>query len=496
MATLGSQAQTYNNITSTAGIIATHHANKMSTGIAVADFDGNGHDDLFMTGYFNDSVLYFNDGNGQYSINSNWFVPDMSNKNCGSVAAADINNDGTQDLYVACLGNNYVLINNGSRFIDVTNESNINHPERTEALAWGDLNQDGWLDLVVGVHPLSFPPNTADPDNIDKVFFNNGDNSFTEVNINIDINQLAKATLALILTDIDFDGDLDIYMLNDRHQGNVLIMNDGPGCGGWCFSDATTTTNTARPADSMGIAVADYDLDGDWDMSYSSIDEHVFLKNTGSASLPVYDDSLVPVEPFVTQAAGWGTLMYDADNDGFEDLFVAAQYGSPAFMSNLLALNQGNGFFSDVTVASGITDASGSQAAVWLDHNLDGRLDLAYGRYNGNYQLMENTTQNTHSWVGFKLKSLTTDVNRDAIGTKVRVTLSDGREMIRELRAGESRGSNNSKLVHFGLGSASMTSVEIIWPNQEVYTFSTLAPSSYHVINYSGPDLIFRSAFE
>jgi len=490
-----SVAQTFVNVTDSSGIEMPHSANKMSTGIAVADFDNNGLDDLFMTGYDLNSLLFFNQGNGQFQVNLGWSMPDFTAGKCGSVVAADYNNDGNQDLYVACLGRNYLLKNNGSGFEDVTSQSGTDHDERTEAVAWGDINQDGWLDLLVGVHPLSLPVNPNDPDDFDKILLNNGDDTFTVMAHNIPLAQIGKATLAVSFTDIDLDGDLDIYILNDRYHGNVLLINEGSGCGDLCFTDISVSTGADRPADSMGIAIADYDLDGDWDLSYSSIDEHIFLKNTGTIQNPVFDDQMVSISPFPANTSGWGTLMFDAENDGYEDLYVATQHGFPDPSTNFFFSNQGNGLFSDNTTAAGLIEPTGSQAAAWLDFNADGKLDLVYGRYNDLYQLIENTTDNTNNWLGLKLKG-EVGFNRDAIGSVVMVELSDGRHLIRELRSGESRGSNNAKLIHFGIGNASVEEIKIRWPNQDTQRFNWMPINTYSHITYTGPDSLFTSGFE
>lgn len=134
----------------------------------------------------------------------------------------------------------------------------------------GDLNNDGWLDLVVAAQPNTSTPDLSDPNELDHFFINNQDGTFTDIYTLFPAVEIAKVTLALILLDVDFNNDLDIYFANDKHDNNVLFRNDGPGCGGWCFTNIGPATGADYSAYCMGVASSDYDHDGDWDISYSS----------------------------------------------------------------------------------------------------------------------------------------------------------------------------------------------------------------------------------
>jgi hypothetical protein len=489
-----SAAVNYQNVTSDAGINMPHSANKMSTGIAIADFDNNGYPDLFFTGYDHNAKLYFNQGNETFVENPSFLMPNFTAGSCGSAAAADFDNDGWSDLYVACLGNNYLLRNlEGSGFHNITTSSGTNHPERTESVAWGDLNNDGLLDLVLGVHPLGFPVNPNDPNDFDFILFNNGDLTFTRIAHPVDLSFIGRATLALVLTDIDFDHDLDIYLLNDRDHGNVMLRNDGQGCTDWCFTEISLANGADVPANTMGIAVADYDNDSDWDLSYSDIDTHLFLKNNGTGGNLVFDEVSNSIGIDFDNGAGWGTLMYDADNDGWEDLFLATGQSTP-LESNIFYSNNQNGTFSDLTQSVGLTDTNRTQAVAWLDFNKDGHLDLTYGRYNQNYQLQKNLGDN-NNWLAFNLMG-GMSINRDAIGTKIEVEDSNGLKQIRELRSGESRGSNNHLILHFGLGSSQSVDITVTWPDGLTQFIENIPSNQYYNLVYPPYDMIFDSGFE
>ncbi|TDR22815.1 CRTAC1 family protein [Marinicella litoralis] len=490
-----SAAVTFENVTVALGIDMPHFANKMSTGIAAADFDNNGYVDLYLTGYDYDSKLYFNDGQS-FIENSQLIVPDLSGERCGSVAAADFDNDGWQDIYVACWGNNYLLHNQqGNGFVDITTSSGTDHLERTEAVSWGDLNNDGLLDLVLGVTPLSGTPDLNDPNDLDHVFFNNGDLTFTDIYGVLDPVEISRSTLALVLTDIDMDNDLDIYFANDKHQVNVMLRNDGPGCGGWCFTNVAGAQGSDHSAYCMGVAVGDYDNDLDWDLSYSSIDEHILLQNTHTNTEPIFSSVAQSAGVNISTGYGWSTLLFDTDNDGWEDMYLATTGGAPQPVSNHLFHNNQNGTFSDITATSGVEDIHPTEGAAWLDYDQDGRLDLTVGRFNLNYQFLKNSTVNNQHWIGFKLRG-GADVNRDAIGSKIIVTDALGNSQMRELRAGESRGSNNEKILHFGLGNASSVSAQIIWPNGYQQSIDQVAADQYIQLVYPVYDHIFTHQFE
>jgi len=489
-------AQTFSDVTSAAGIAMAHSSNKMSMGIAVADFDNNGWPDIYYTGFFLNSKLYFNQGDGSFLENANFTMPDMTNAECGSVAAADYDNDGWKDIYVSCNGDNHLLHNNqGQGFTDVTTVSGTNHPTRTEAVAWGDLNNDGWLDLVVAAQPDSATPDLDNPNNLDHFFLNNQDGTFSDIYTSFPAAEIARTTLALMLIDIDFDNDLDMYFANDKHQGNVLYRNDGPGCNGWCFTDIGPATGANYTAFCMGVASSDYDRDGDWDFSYSSIDEHILLQNQNAQGTNSFTEVAATAGTTFATGYGWGTVFFDADNDSGEDLFVGLTGGAGEAASNYFYHNDLDGTFSNLTASSNLTDTNPTQAVAWLDYNKDGLMDLSYGHFNIGYILQKNTTVNSNNWIAFSLEG-GADINRDAIGTKIKVSTADGVEQIKALRSGESRGSNHQMVLHFGTGGHTQVDITVTWPNGMTQTLTNIATNQYKKLIYPPADVVFKSGFE
>jgi len=488
-----SHAQLFADVTSKAGIDAPHLADKPSTGIAIADFDRNGWPDVFVTGYFRDSRLFLNQGNGSFLPFPTPAAVALPKGRCGSVAAADYDNDGWPDLYVACWGSNYLLRNlQGVGFADTTAAAGVDNQGRSEAVAWADINGDGWLDLFVGNHPLSALPDLGDPRNLDQIFLSNGDGSFHSISPLLAPATLAKLVLGAVFTDIDLDGDPDLYVVNDKHYGNTLWRNDGPGCGGWCLTDVSLVTGTERPAYSMGVTVGDYDRDGDWDLVYSSIHEQVLLRGQqAQGALGFVDQGVAAGISY--DAIGWGVLLFDADNDGWEDLFLATSQLA-AGNTDRLFRNQADSRFADITMLSGLGRTEPTQAAAWLDYDRDGRLDLMLGHYNIAYSLNRNLAPGGH-WLAIRLEG-NGPVNRDAIGSLVRISTPDGGQQMRELRAGESRGSSNEPMVHFGLGAATSVAVAIRWPDGLEQELGYLEVDRYHQVAYPVPGVLFAQGFE
>lgn len=503
LATGPARAQVFEVLAPSAGFEPSFLANIPGGGIAVADFDGDGLPDIFVTGYFLANRLFYNQGDGSFLENPA-INAQVAGQQCNVVAAADFDNDGWVDVYVACRDRSNLLLRNlaGQGFENVIQPA-IDHAAvgsnspRVEAIAWGDLTGNGHLDLFLGVYPAMADPDLANPDNLDRILLNHGDGSWTEVAgsfVGADRAKLGRAVLAAIIADLDDDGRPDIYVVNDKLHGNTLWRNLGPGCGSWCFGDVSAAVGALRPAFGMGVAVADLDRSGRWDLYYSSIDEQVLLRGTGNpGAMQFVEDSESVLNH---RGVGWSTILSDFDNDGWDDAYLAVNSGNFSTTSSVdqLFRNRGDGEFDRVTMGSGLDQARPTEAAARIDFDRDGRLDLVLGHWNQGYRLYRNISPQAGNWLGLSLRG-GGPVNRGAVGAVVEVHTGAGNPQRRMLSAGESRGSSHEPVLHFGLGAASEAQVRIHWPDGLVEDIGVLAAGQYHHRLHPAADPIFASGF-
>lgn len=484
--------QDFTDVTNQAAFAAPYARVSPSGGTAVADFNRDGWPDVFTTGDLAANTLLLNQANGAFVRSPLSHALELAGAGCGSTAAADYDNDGWPDLYIACAQRNYLFRNDrGRAFVDVTDLLDANHGRNTQAVAWADIDGDGRLDLVLGVHEPNGGPPPPQRETWDQLMLNRGVNGFENLSHVFNPTQSVKKTLALVVTDIDGDGDPDIYFVNDKFDGNSLWRNDGPGCNGWCFADISASSGADRPADGMGVAVGDYDRDLDLDIFYSGSGEQILLQNQKAQAGHPTAFVEVPVEAGASvQTTGWGVVFLDADNDGWEDLFVA---GSGIDPTDFLLSNQKDGSFSHN--GTGLTHDLWTYSAARLDYDRDGRLDLLLGHPDGDYRLYRNISDTGNHWLVLRLEA-GGGVNRDGIGSRARVTTPDGAVQMKELRAGASRGVSHQPILHFGLGQFDRAEVDLFWPDGSEQSLGHIPGNRYHHVVYAPIEIVHIDGFE
>ncbi len=490
------------DISESSGVNVSHSSGTFAIGQAWIDFDNDGDLDIYVTDQNGPNHLLINQGNETFAENDQFANIQLHDQACVGVSVADFDNDGWDDIYVNCLGDNHLFKNNyGQSFTDVTTVVGVNDTNNSQVSAWADVNNDGWLDLYVvnyndgeGSGSVSLGSGPAK----DKFFLSKGDGTFTNINADLNDVNLFKPGLAVTFFDYDNDGDQDLYVVIDRFHGNVLWRNDGPAteeCGTyWCFTDVSNETGTGAEVYGMGIATGDIDLDGDMDMYFSSIGEQLLLLNQlsqGSATfIDVSDQSILNVP----ETAGWATAFFDYDNDSYLDAMIAT-YGTNDQTMEKLFKGNGDATFIDVTHDAGISDHIYTEGFAYGDMNSDGKLDVLKGNNNSGYKLYKNNTQNENNWIGFELVGYG-PVNRNAIGAKVSIQTTDGKNLIRTVTSGDARGSGNQLSVHFGLGKSHLKQATIMWPSGEKQVVSELMPNMSHTfINPLGL-MIFQNSFD
>ncbi len=526
----------FRDVSAQAGINATHRAiwyehapvpyegAYLAAGSAWADYDGDGWVDLFVTGNLDPNALYRNNGDGSFSLAESSEALRLPNTPSGGAVWADYDNDGWRDLYVLNNGPNRLFRNlagagdgavstradgavSTRAFEDVTEIAGVGDIGKATSAAWGDYDEDGHLDLYVtnwSCYPecelLDFSRSR------DALYHNNGDGSFTDVSGLLGFETLLGAGFAVSWLDYDDDRDLDLYVVNDKAVnavGNVLWRNDGAGCAGWCFTNASAGAGAGAVVHGMGLATGDYDNDGDLDLYFSNmIGAMVLLENTGDGAFNNSTD-YAGVAYRTGAAVGWGAAFFDYDNDGWLDLFLAstgttavsgksgdqlenpdqlyslpAQYGSGGMhfvYPDMLYHNQRNGSFRAIDQSLFSNGSAATMGFSTADYDRDGRVDFALTWWNEAHGLFQNTGYDglRNNWIAIELEGGGA-IDRDAIGTRVRVVTDDGLSQMRELKSGSSLGAGNELVLHFGLGDAEITRVIVSWLNGEFHEYTNV----------------------
>ena len=246
-------------------------------------------------------------------------------------------------------------------FTDVTAESGLISPFHSRGIAWGDYNGDGCIDLYVTRYGMNVS---------NSLYRNNCDGRFTDVAFWAGvINPLGANGAAW--GDYDADGDLDLYVGTHLEEPNILYRNNGDGT----FTDVTASANVGDLHSASGVAWGDYDADGDLDLFLSNghsdfqDNSDVLYQNDGNGKFVDVAPS-AGVAGSLTQVS-WSSTWFDYDNNGTMDLYVSVSAGSDA-----LYRNNGDGTFSDISTAAGISNPMSGHGVAVGDYNGDGCLDI------------------------------------------------------------------------------------------------------------------------
>jgi hypothetical protein len=388
---------------------------------------------------------------------------------------ADYDNDGYPDLFTfdAAKSAFHVYHNlAGKKFEDIGSRFPTLPIQSSLGAAWGDFDNDGFVDLYVGGYEKEHGGNYPSV-----LVHNNGDGSLAITWTTPDKQRPQRGITA---ADYDEDGDLDIYVSNYRLEANYLWQNDGKGH----FKDVAQETGTAGTerlgcyGHTIGSSWGDLDNDGHLDLFVGNFahppsyqDRSKFLKNLGPAGQFKFKDMSVSAglkwqESFATPTLG------DFDNDGKLDLFFATVYSGD---HSVLYRNMGNWHFEDVTAASGITSAITYEAA-WADYDNDGYLDLVTQG-----KLYHNPGGSNH-WLKVKLIG-SGKVNRSAIGAQARIHLGD-QTLTRQVESATGEDNENDMTLHFGLGGqAEPVQVMIRWPDGKEQAVTTSVDKLVSIIH-------------
>ena len=440
--------------------------NYISVGVAWADYDNDGDQDLYFSNGARNTpftnYLYQNNGDGTFTkITTGDIV--TYNSISGGCGWGDFDNDGLLDLYVAQANDGLtglpdkIYQNNGDgTFTDVDAGDLTNTSVATATGAWADYNNDGFIDMVTSnVGTFGGPTNHH-------LFVNNQDSTFSSVSNNLTSGTSELGGIAW--ADYDNDGDMDVVMVSgNTSESTVLWTNTG--------SDFTSTVLLTGP-DAKAASWGDYDNDGDLDLyitaygdSQTDPDSNYFFINENGTFIRVTNDTIVNDTDF-----SYGSAWADYDNDGDLDLFVAND-GDTA--KSRLYINDGTGHFTRLRNSNIVDSVFFARGCAWADYDNDGDLDLVVGRDGPNY-LFKNLG-NGNNFINVYLTGV--NANKAAIGAIVRVKATINGSAVWQMRQVSTQtgyGSHNSLRLHFGLGDATIVdSLIVIWPgsgNVDEYT--------------------------
>ncbi len=435
----------FTDVTEAAGL-----SNVNAGRVAWGDYDQDGFDDLLLDG----NRVFKNSGDGSFIDRSGSSGLDPLEKTNGGIWG-DYNNDGRPDIFITGRIKNHLFANMGNGFfVDQTEilPGPVTRME-TEAAAWGDLDNDGFLDLYVANYETWGVMRAIG--NHDRLYQNCGGILFKDITDRMGIKtDEAMCGRGVTWTDINFDGFCDIVVANYRLEPNFLWLNNQSGL----TESADAFGVRGYMADgafghSIGPVSGDLDNDGDLDLVITNLahpryiefsDVNMMLMNQGFPDYHFtdqYKDSGIFFEETNADPA-----LADVDNDGDLDLFMTSIY--PGRYSHLYT-NEERGLFEDASWCSA-TRVENSWGAGFADYNNDGFADLFVASSQG-VRLFKNNGNANH-WV--KVKIFDNRCNRFGIGSRVYVKYG-GRQQVREVTAGRGTGNQDSPELIFGLGDYS-----------------------------------------
>ena len=408
------------------------------------------------------------------------------------VAVGDYDNDGSEDMYVTGFGGNTLYHNNGDgTFTDVTKKAGVAASGWNTSAGFLDYDNDGKLDLFVTRYvDWTFKTNRycgeekpgyrayCHPDNYEGVtsilYHNDGNGTFTDVSEKAGIAKSIGKGLGVSFADYDGDGFTDIFVANDSVQC-FLFHNNGNGT----FSEVGLFKGVGYNEDGktfagMGTDFSDYDNDGLPDVIVTDLsnERYMLFRNNGDGSFrDVTNQS--GVGGATLAFAGWSTRFFDYDNDGWKDLFVAQSHVMDTiektapnlrYMQPPLLLRNQAGHFSRVSPGEAFRKEWAGRGAAFGDLDNDGDVDVVVSNAGQYAYVLRNDGGNRNQWLG--IATIGTKSNRDGIGARVKVVSASGLTQYFTVNTAVGYLSASDKRLVVGLGSdVTAKLVEIRWPS-------------------------------
>lgn len=504
-----------------------HAPETMAGGVAVFDYNNDGKLDIFFTNGADINTLrksspkysnhlFENDGHGHFTDVTAKAGLAGTGYDMG-VAVADYDNDGYEDIFVAGVYKNTLYHNNGDgTFTDVTAKAGLNKPDPeygplwSVGAVWVDVNNDGLLDLFVINYmkwdikhepscPIDGHPDYCNPKMYkptpNQLFLNNGDGTFTDASVKWGLREHPGKGMAGATADFDLDGRMDVFVANDK-EFNWFFRNKGNA-----FQEMGFDANVALREDGvfisgMGVDFRDLDNDGYPDIVVVALDNETFpiYRNTGTGTFAeVTEQSGMTM--LSLPMGGYSPTIADFDNDGWKDIFVSRGHVQSLLSEPRIAVEQPNTVFRNLgdmkfaafTAEAGLTSRPPARhrGSAIGDLNGDGRIDVVVTALKAPAEIWMNDSPGNNHWLEIKLQG--TKSNRDGIGARIKVVTKNATQYDHKSTAA-GYASSSAGPVHFGLGpNTSVDLIEIRWPSGLVQQVRNVASDQILKVRESGP---------
>lgn len=501
----------------------------MGSGVAFFDADADGWPDLLLLnskdwtvrGRRSLSALYKNNRKGGFTNATAGSGLDVEMYAMG-VAVADYDNDGREDIYVTTLEGDRLFHNEGNfRFKDVTAASGIRNAGFGTSAAWVDYNKDGKADLFVANYVQwtrekdlycsldGATKSYCTPESYkgmpSKLYKNLGSGKFVDASAEAKVNDAASKALGVVTLDYNGDGWPDLFVANDT-QPNKLYRNNKNGT----FTEEAVAAGVAFGEDgvargAMGVDAGDYDRSGR---------PHLLVGNFSNQMLGLYHNEgknlFVDEAPRSTigraslLSLAFGVFFFDYDNDGWLDILAAnghideeinrvqpkVTFAQAPFLFRNLGAAGKRGAFEDASkkVGAAFQKALVARGAAYADIDRDGDLDVVLNNNHGAAVLYKNEGGNKASWVSFRLEGVSS--NKSGLGAIVRLEMANGKQW-RAVSSGASYCSQSDLALHFGLGNEqTVKAVEVEWPSGKKQRFTNVAARKFYAVREDADRLV------
>ncbi len=432
-----------------------------SRSVNFLDLSNDGWEDLYISNGLEGGqadLLFINDGTGQFTQVTDVGIVNVSNPSDGA-SFADYNNDGHIDGVISSWygAEDLLYLNDGAGTLNYNGNAGLVNGSFAETAAFGDYDNDGWLDLYI--------TNSGTSRN-NYLYRNLQNGKFEQVTNHVLVND-GDLSRGVNWGDFNNDGITDVFVANESNSPNDIFWGRGGGTFEKLIEGSIVSTNKSTMTGSWG----DIDNDGDLDLFAGNSNffrplNNQLYRNLGGSFEEITDD------PTITELnCTFGSAFGDYDNDGDLDLAVSNGFCNTN-LPNELYENQGDGTFVNVSSEFGSNEAVCSFGVAWGDVNNDGFLDVAFANCKNSSSGSEeaNTLMlnegNDNNWLAVKLTGVAT--NRDAVGARVEARATINGEVIWQMREVQSQSGyagQNSLVAHFGFGDAAIVDNLVVhWP--------------------------------